>query len=95
MPPCPPPIFTAPNASIVPEAVPSDLDTESEGDVAEIQQQMDAEKKRLKDEVKACIVELREKKQKEKANQKRQEELDRERKEEEDQKEVEWKRKED
>jgi len=55
-------------------------DTESEGDVAEIQQQMNAKKKRLKDDAKAQIVKLREKKQKEKANRKRQEELDRERK---------------
>jgi len=56
---------------------------------------MDAEKKRLEDDVKAWIVKLREKKWKEKADQKRQEELDRERKEEETQKEVEWKKKED
>jgi len=37
MPPHPTPIFMAPNASIVPEAVPSELDAESEGDVMEIQ----------------------------------------------------------
>src|SRR5882724_5464604 len=95
MPPCPTPIFMAPYSSIVPEAVPSDSDIESEGDVTEIQQQMDAKKKRLEDNMKAWIVELREKKWKEKANQKIQEELDRERREEETWKEVEWKKKED
>ena len=92
MPPHPIPIFAAPDASIVPEAVPLDSDTESEGDVMEIQQQMDAKKKRPENEAKAQIVKLREKKQKEKADQKRQEELDRERKEEETWKEAEWKK---
>jgi len=95
MPPHPTPIFVAHNASIVPETVPSDSDTELEGDVAEIQQQMDAEKKRLEDDAKAQIVELREKKWKEKAHRKRQEKLDRERRDEETQKEAEWKKKED
>jgi len=56
---------------------------------------MDAKKKRLEDDAKAQIVELREKKQKEKANWKRQEELVRGRRGEETQKEVEWKKKED
>ena len=93
MPPHPTPIFTAPNASVVLEVVLSDLDTESEGDVMEIQQQMDAEKKRLEDDVKAWIVELREKKWKEKAYWKRQEVFDRERKEEETQKEAERQKK--
>ena len=68
MPPHPTPIFAAPNASVVPEVVPLDSDTESEGDVREIQWQMDSKKKRLKDDVKAWIVELREKKWKEKAD---------------------------
>ena len=78
MPPHPTPIF-------------ADSDAKSEGDVAVIQQQMDAEKKRLEDDVNAWIVELRENKWKEKADQKRQEELDRERREEETWKEAEWK----
>ena len=56
---------------------------------------MDAKKKRLEDDVKNQIVELREKKWKEKADQKRQEELDRERWEEEVQKEADQKKQED
>ena len=68
MPPCPTPIFVAPDAPIVPEAVPLESYTELEGDVMEIQQQMDAERKRLKDAAKTRIEELREKKQKEKAD---------------------------
>ena len=59
MPPSPTPIFTAPDAPVVPEAVPSDSDTESGGDVMEIQQQMDAERKRLEDAIKAQIEDLR------------------------------------
>ena len=95
MPPHPTPNFVVPDVSVVPEAVTLDLDTESEGDVTEIQQQMDAEKKRLEDDVKTWIVELREKRWKERADQKRQRELDREKREEETWKEMEWKKKED
>ena len=95
MPPHPIPVFTAPDAPVVPDAVPLDLDTESEGDVMEIQQKMDAKRKRLKDAMKAQFDELREKKQKEKVDWKRQEELDRERQEEEVWKEVDWKKQED
>ena len=83
IPPHPTPIFTAPNAPIVPEAVPLQLDTKSEDDVTEIQQQMDAKKKRLEDAMKARIGESREKKLKEKANWKKQEELERKKREEE------------
>ena len=94
MPPHPTRVFVAPDAPIVLEAVPSDFDTESESNVMEIHQQMDA-KKKLKENVKACIVELREKKQQEKTNQKMQEELGRERWEEEAQKQVDQKKQED
>ena len=65
MPPCTTPIFVAPDAPIVPEAVPLESYTELKGDVMEIQWQMNAERKRLKDAVKTRIEELREKKQKE------------------------------
>jgi len=75
MPPCATPIFAAPDVPIVMKAVPLDLDTELEGDVMEIQQQLDVERKRLEDDAKAQIIELREKKQKEKADQKKQEYL--------------------
>ena len=95
MPPHPIPVFTAPDAPVVPDAVPLDLDTESEGDVMEIQWQMDAKKKRLEVDMKAWIFELREKKWKEKANWKRQEELDRETWEEEAWKELDGKKQED
>ena len=79
MPPFPTPIFMAPNAPIpvVLEAILLELDTKSEDNVMEIQQQIDAKKKRLEDAVKAKIGEFRDKKWKEKADQKKQEELDR------------------
>ena len=93
MPPHPTPIFMATSAPIpiVLEAVPPELDTKLEDD-AKIQQQMDADKRRLEDAAKAKIGELRDKKQKEKADWKKQEELDRKKQEEEIWKEVDQKR---
>jgi len=96
MPPHPTPIFAAPNAPIpvITEAIPPESNTKLEDDVVEIQQQMDAKKKRLEDTMKAKIGELRDKNRKETADWKKQEELDRKKWEEEVWKEVDWKKQE-